>query len=94
LIWKLPGTASLSSLASVERMKYTLPNKPSIAVMPLSNLSGDKNLGYFCDGLADDIIDALSRSEYLFVIARNSTAAYKDKPVTVKQVARKWAYAT
>ncbi len=50
-------------------------------------MSGDKEQEYFCDGLTEGIIDALSKSEHIFVIARNSTFTYKGKPVKVKQVA-------
>jgi len=73
--------------ASVERMAYPLPDKPSIAVLPFENLSGDPNQEYFSDGLTDQIITALSNVNNMFVIARNSTFTYKGKPVKVKQVA-------
>jgi adenylate cyclase len=73
--------------ASKEKMAYPLPDKPSIAVLPFTNMSGDKEQEYFCDGLTEGIIDGLSKSEHIFVIARNSTFTYKNKPVKVKQVA-------
>jgi adenylate cyclase len=63
-----------------------LPDKPSIAVLPFSNLSGDPEQEYFSDGLTDEIITALSKVPKLFVIARNSTFTYKNKPVKVQQV--------
>jgi TolB-like protein/Flp pilus assembly protein TadD len=63
-----------------------LPDKPSIAVLPFINLSGDPEQEYFSDGLTDEIITALSSVPKLFVIARNSTFTYKDKPVKVQQV--------
>ena len=63
------------------------PNKPSIAVLPFANLSGDPEQDYFSDGVADDIISELSRDHSLFVIARNSSFTYKGHPVDVKQVA-------
>lgn len=65
-----------------------LPDKPSIAVLPFANLSGDPEQEYFADGLVEDIIAALSRISALWVIARASTFSYKGKPVDVKQVAR------
>ncbi len=65
-----------------------LPDKPSIAVLPFTNLSGDPAQEYFSDGITEDIIIELSRFRALFVIARNSTFTYKDKPVDVRQVAR------
>jgi len=73
--------------ASMEKMAFSLPNKPSIAVLPFTNLSGEKEQEYFCDGLSEGIINGLSKSEHIFVIARNSTFTYKGKPVEVKQVA-------
>ncbi|MBI2750162.1 MAG: tetratricopeptide repeat protein [Burkholderiales bacterium] len=65
-----------------------LPDKPSIAVLPMVNMSGDPEQEYFADGITEDIITALSRIRWLFVIARNSTFVYKGHAVDVKQVAR------
>jgi adenylate cyclase len=65
-----------------------LPDKPSIAVLPFANMSGDSEQEYFVDGMVEEIITALSRIRWLFVIARNSTFTYKGKPVDVKQVGR------
>ena len=65
-----------------------LPDKPSIAVLAFTNMSGDPEQEYFSDGIADDIITELSRSRSLFVIARNSSFTYKGRAVDVKQVAR------
>ena len=65
-----------------------LPDKPSIAVLPFQNMSGDPEQEYFADGMVEEIITALSRIRWLFVIARNSSFTYKGKPVDVKQVAR------
>ncbi len=65
-----------------------LPDKPSIAVLPFTNMSGDPEQEYFVDGMAEDIITALSRTRWLFVIARNSSFTYKDRPVDLKQVGR------
>ena len=72
--------------ASVERMTLPLPDKPSIAVLPFDNLSGDPKQEYLSDGLTDEIIATLSRVPNLFVIARNSTFTYKGKPVKVQHV--------
>ncbi len=73
--------------ASVERMAFPLPEKPSIAVLPFDDLSGDADQGHVADGLTEDIITTLSQISSLFVIARNSTFVYKDKPVKVQRVA-------
>jgi adenylate cyclase len=66
----------------------TLPDKPSIAVLPFQNMSGDPEQEYFADGIVEDIITALSRFRQLFVIARNSSFTYKGRAVDVKQVGR------
>ena len=66
----------------------TLPDRPSIAVLPFENLSGDPEQEYFADGVVEDIITALSRMRWLFVIARNSSFTYKGRVVDVKQVGR------
>jgi len=73
-------------VASVEKMAFPLPDRPSIAVLPFDNLSEDPKQEYFSDGLTEEIISALSSVPKLFVIARNSTFTYKDKPVKVQQV--------
>jgi TolB-like protein len=65
-----------------------LPDKPSIAVLPFANMSGDPEQEYFADGMVEEIITALSRIRWLFVIARNSTFAYKGQVVDVKRVGR------
>lgn len=65
-----------------------LPDRPSIAVLPFQNMSGDPEQEYFCDGLVEDVITALSRFHGLFVIARNSSFAYKGQAVDVKRVSR------
>lgn len=70
------------------RPKPELPDKPSIAVLPFQNLSGDPEQEYFADGVVEDIIAALSRVRLLFVIARNSSFTYKGRAVDVKQVGR------
>jgi adenylate cyclase len=66
----------------------TLPDKPSIAVLPFQNMSGDPEQEYFADGMVEEIITALSRIRWLFVIARNSSFTYKGQAVDVKQVGR------
>ena len=73
--------------ASVENMAYPLPDKPSIAVLPFDNLSGDPEQNNFCDGLTIEIISSLSKTDQLFVIAGESSFAYKDKQVKVNQIA-------
>src|SRR5919109_2414233 len=85
-----PIVANSSDLASVAvtEARLGLPDKPSIAVLPFSNLSGDPEQDYFADGMVDDIITGLARINWLFVIARNSTFAYKGRAVDVKQVGR------
>jgi len=65
-----------------------LPDKPSIAVLPFQNMSGDTEQGYFADGIVEDITTALSRFKTIFVIARNSSFAYRGKVVDLKQVGR------
>jgi TolB-like protein/Flp pilus assembly protein TadD len=69
-----------------EGSKLPLPEKPSIAVLPFANLSGDPQQEYLCDGITEQIITAISRMPKIFVIARNSTFTYKGKPVMVQQV--------
>jgi adenylate cyclase len=71
-----------------------LPDKPSIAVLPFQNMSGDPDQEYFADGIVEEIITALSRFRQLFVIARNSSFTYKSRAVDVKQVGRELAYVT
>src|SRR5438132_9101304 len=65
-----------------------LPDKPSIAVLPFANMSGDPEQEYFVDGMVEEIITALSRIRWLFVIARNSSFTYKGQAVDVKRVGR------
>jgi adenylate cyclase len=69
-----------------------LPDRPSIAVLPFDNLSGDRGQDYFCDGITEDIITELSRFSELFVIARNSSFQYKGKAVDVRQVGRELGF--
>jgi TolB-like protein len=74
--------------AEPPRSALALPDKPSIAVLPFTNMSGDPEQEYFADGVAEEIITALSRCNSLFVIARNSSFTYKGKAVDVRQVGR------
>jgi TolB-like protein len=74
--------------ATAQAPLLTLPDRPSIAVLPFTNLSGDADQDYFADGMVDDIITALSHFKALFVIARNSSFTYKGRAVDVKQVGR------
>ena len=73
--------------ASEERMAFALPDKPSIAVLPFVNMSGDPEQEFFSDGITEQIITGLSQIPKLFVIARNSSFSYKGKPVKVQEVA-------
>jgi adenylate cyclase len=74
--------------AASQRPTLALPDKPSIAVLPFINMSGDPEQDYFADGMVDEITTALSRFKSLFVIARNSSFAYKGRAVDIKQVGR------
>ncbi len=73
---------------AVSRPSLSLPDRPSIAVLPFQNMSGDPEQEYFADGMVEEIITALSRMRWLFVIARNSSFTYKGRAVDVKQVGR------
>jgi adenylate cyclase len=81
------GEAAGTPAASAAAV-FTKQDKPSIAVLPFDNMSGDIDQEYFADGMVEDIITGLSRLKWLFVIARNSSFAYKGKAVDVRQVAR------
>jgi len=72
--------------AQSERQSLALPDKPSIAVLPFANMSGDPEQEYFADGVSEDIITAISKLHWFFVIARNSSFVYKGKAVDVKQI--------
>jgi adenylate cyclase len=77
-----------AKITSVEKLPLPLPDKPSIAVLPFQNMSGDPEQEYFADGMVEEITTALSRIRWLFVIARNSSFTYKGQAVDVKQVGR------
>jgi adenylate cyclase len=77
-----------ASASVPETPSLALPDKPSIAVLPFANMSGDPEQEYFADGMVEEIITALSRIRWLFVIARNSSFTYKGRSVDVKRVGR------
>ena len=82
-----PGRCEVETSGSGSK-PISLPDKPSIAVLPFINMSGDPDQEYFADGMVEDIITALSHMRWLFVIARNSSFTYKGRAVDVKQVGR------
>jgi TolB-like protein/cytochrome c-type biogenesis protein CcmH/NrfG len=82
----LPGPA-INGTAEQSRPTLPLPDRPAIAVLPFTNMSGDPEQEYFSDGISEDIITALSKLRWFFVIARNSSFTYKNKAVHLKQVA-------
>src|SRR5215813_2581067 len=83
-----PEIARAVATSAPPDLALPLPDRPSIAVLPFVNLSEDPEQEYFIDGVVDDIISALSRMRWLFVIARNSSFTYKGRAVDVKQVGR------
>ena len=85
---KTDGSAADDRALSMAGIDLSLPDKPSIAVLAFSNLSGDPEQEYFTDGITEDIITALSRFHSLFVVARNSTFTYKGKATDIRTVAR------
>jgi TolB-like protein len=82
-----PATPPAAAPAEPTRPTIPLPDRPSIAVLPFINMSGDPEQEYFSDGISEDIITALSKLRWFFVIARNSSFIYKGKAVHLKQVA-------
>jgi adenylate cyclase len=88
-VFAISGAKESKTTVSPEsKPALALPDKPSIAVLPFTNMSGDPEQDYFADGMVDDIITALSHFKALFVIARNSSFTYKGRAVDVKQVGR------
>jgi TolB-like protein len=85
-LWRRPWEPR-EEPASEANMAFPLPDKPSIAVLPFANMSGDPEQEYFADGMAEDLITDLSKISGLFVISRNSAFTYKGKAVKVRQVA-------
>jgi len=86
-VWSLYLRPPPIEPASVEKMAYPLPEKPSVAVLPFVNMSDDPKQEYFSDGITEHIITSLSKVPYLFVIARHSTFSYKGKSATIQQIA-------
>ena len=86
-----PSAPAIVSDGHVEASKpaLALPDRPSIAVLPFENMSGDPEQEYFADGMVEEIITALSRFKWLFVIARNSSFTFKGRAVDIKEVGRK-----
>ena len=82
-----PAKLSRASYQALAGERLELPDKPSIAVLPFQNMSGDPEQEYFADGITEDIITALSRMPWFFVIARNSSFVYKNRVVDIKEVA-------
>jgi TolB-like protein len=81
-VYRVRLTETASTASSVKTTPtLALPDKPSIAVLPFANLSGDPEQEYFADGMVEEIITALSRIRWLFVIARNSTFTYKGQAI-------------
>jgi adenylate cyclase len=87
-LWKLSSKPTPVKRASLERLAFPLPDKPSIAVLPFVNMSKDPEQEFFSDGLTEEIITTLSKSPNLSVVARTSTFAYKGKSIPVDQVAQ------
>jgi len=83
-----PGVSANSTLPSSSAATPWLPDKPSIAVLPFADMSGDAEQEYFADGMAEEILTALSHCNSLFVTARNSSFTYKGKAIDVRQVGR------
>jgi adenylate cyclase len=82
------STTSSAPAGLAHAQSRPVPDKPSIAVLPFSNMSGDPDQEYFADGIVEDIITALSRVRWLFVIARNSSFTYKNKVIDARQIGR------
>jgi TolB-like protein/tetratricopeptide (TPR) repeat protein len=85
-LWQAYGRTN--NRASIEKMAFPLPDKPSIAVLPFTSMSDDPKQEYFSDGITEDIITNLSKLPSLFVVSRNSTFLYKGKGVRIEEVAR------
>src|SRR6266852_100004 len=84
----LRPTTTTASIPPAKKLAPPLPDMPSIAVLPLTNMSGDREQEYFSDGITDDLITALSRVPGLFVIARTSAFTYKGKAAKAQDVSR------
>src|SRR4029077_15274919 len=88
-VWKWhPGTTSGSAILSTPELSPARPDRPSIAVLPFANMSGDQDQEYFSDGITEDIITDLSKVSALAVVSRNSAFQYKGKNVDILKLAR------
>jgi TolB-like protein len=86
VVWRFAFYSQQAAVASLENMAFPLPDRPSIAVLPFDNLSGDAEQDYIADGITEELITALSQISDMFIIARNSVFTYKGKPVKIQQV--------
>ena len=87
-VYRIAGRHSTTDATPRARKPLPLPDKPSIAVLPFDNMSGDPEQQYFSDGVSEDLTTALSRFDWLFVIARNSAFSFKSKTADAKQIGR------
>jgi adenylate cyclase len=87
IVWLAPWSSRIET-GSTARTAFSLPDKPSIAVLPFENMSGDPEQSYFADGMTEDLITDLSKVGGLFVIARNSTFVYKGKSKDIREIAK------
>jgi adenylate cyclase len=86
--WPIPAASAAAALPAPTYGPLALPDEPSIVILPFANLSDDPEQAFFADGVTEDLTTALSRLRWLFVVARNSAYAYKDRGVDVRIVAR------
>src|SRR5258708_13268593 len=89
-VWRVPNGRAVPAVPNRLPVgdALPLPDKPSIAVLPFTNMSGDPEQDYFADGMVEEIITALSHFKALFVIARNSSFTYKGRAFDVQQIQR------
>ncbi len=85
VVWWKPWASDVEA-ASLDQMAFPLPDIPSIAVLPFTNMSDDKDQEFFADGIAEDIITDIAKVSGIFVVARNSSFTYKGQPVKVRQI--------
>ncbi len=90
-VYRIRGSEVAGRAMGTVELSLAMPDKPSVAVSPFTNMSGDPEQEFFADGMAEDIITALSRCPWLFVIARNSSFTFKGRAIDVKQVGRELA---
>ncbi len=86
--WPIPAASAAAALPVSAHAPLALPDEPSIVILPFANLSDDLRQAYFADGVTEDLTTALSRLRWLFVVARNSAYAYKDRGIDVRTIAR------